>query len=82
MAKEEASPEQKKTQLFSLRLPLRLWAELGVVARLRGVPLNKMLVDWLQAEWDRQPENATVARLVKSSGTAKPSDRGKAGDSK
>jgi hypothetical protein len=82
MARGKAGGKEEKPdkQLFSLRLPRRLWAELGVLARLRGVPLNELLVGVLQAYWDAQPEKATVARLVKTSGAGFPRERGKAGE--
>lgn len=57
------------TQLFSLRLPKQLWAELAVLARLRGKSMNELLGEVLQAWWITQPERPSVARLVKSSGT-------------
>lgn len=56
-------------QLFSLRLPKQLWAELSVVAKLRGKPLNELLGEVLQAWWREQSEHASVVRLVKASAT-------------
>lgn len=57
-----------ETQLFSLRLERRLWAELGVLAKLRGRSMNEMLGGVLEEWWRTQPERASVARLVKASG--------------
>jgi hypothetical protein len=65
--------ERPEKQLFSLRLPKQLWAELSVVAKLRGKPMNELLGGVLQQWWDTQPERASVARLVKTSGTAESS---------
>ncbi len=79
MPKRTGVRDRPDPQLFSLRLPRRLWAELGVLARLRGVPLNELLVGVLQAYWDTQPEKAAVAPLVEASGTLSPRARDKAG---
>ncbi len=62
--------DRPEKQLFSLRLPKQLWVELSVVAKLRGKPMNELLGGILQQWWDTQPERASVARLVKASGTA------------
>jgi hypothetical protein len=79
--KRTEGEEAVDKQLFSLRLPRRLWAELSVLARLRDRPLNDVLTEWIQAQWDVQPEKSTVARLVKGSGAAAPRERDKVGDS-
>ena len=63
------SGEKPDTQLFSLRLPVQLWAELGVLAKLRGKSMNELLSGVLSDWWSGQPDRATVARLVKAAGT-------------
>lgn len=63
------SGEKPDTQLFSLRLPIQLWAELGVVAKLRGKSMNELLADVLGKWWSKQDDHDTVARLVKAAGT-------------
>lgn len=63
------SGDNSDTQLFSLRLPVQLWAELGVVAKLRGKSMNELLSGVLSDWWSGQSDHATVARLVKAAGT-------------
>lgn len=58
------------TQLFSLRLPLQLWRELSVFAKLRDVSMNALLCDVIEQFWAEHPDRARIARIVKSSPTS------------
>lgn len=64
-AKAKTSADDR--QLFSLRLPRALHAQLGVLARGRGQRLNELIVEVLQHHWERVPERAAVEKLLQAS---------------
>ena len=61
-------PKTGNLQLFSLRLPRPLWAELGVFAKVKGRSMNDLLSEVIGNWWAEHSERASVAKLVKDSG--------------
>lgn len=58
--------EEDEAQVFTLRLPKPLYAELRVYAGLKDSAMNDVLRKVIESWWAEQPEQVRVSRLVKT----------------
>jgi hypothetical protein len=51
-------------KLFSLRLPNDLHRQLNAFAGIKNAPVGDIIIGWVRAAWEAQPEKETIIKLI------------------